>query len=65
MTTQAPTRLEPTLSPEILQGICPRDGGDIFHQPAEVGNVWICGQCSMLSHGSPTSRSAIWEALGE
>jgi hypothetical protein len=39
MTTQAPTRLEPTLSPEILLAVCPCDGGDMFHQPAEARNV--------------------------
>jgi rubrerythrin len=37
----------------------------MFHQYAEAGNVWICGQCGMLSHGDPTSRFTTWEALGD
>ena len=59
MTTEARSR------PEVQLGICPRDGGDMFRQSAEVGNVWICGRCGLLTHGDPTSRSAIWEALAE
>jgi hypothetical protein len=55
--------VEVSIRPEVQMGTCPRDAGDMFQRRGEIGNVWVCGQCGLTTHGDPLDTASILEGF--